>query len=109
MADLPKTPDAATVKINRHFTIDIVRDLAKRGAGGAVCYATGFSEAGAEWVELEAQLMEASGGDLTLLADAMGSGLALLPLSENVARCLRDGARADRGRQSVRFPDVRLE
>ena len=31
--------------VNRHITIDIVASLSARGAGGAVCFASGFSEA----------------------------------------------------------------
>ena len=58
--DLPDSPDAAYVGVNRNLTIDIVRDLAKRGAGGAVCYATGFIEAGDEGSELQERLLEAS-------------------------------------------------
>ena len=49
--ELPGSPDAAYVGVNRHLTIDIVRDLAARGAGGAICYATGFTEAGEEGAE----------------------------------------------------------
>lgn len=64
--DLPGSPDAAYVGVNRYLTIDIVRDLAARGAGGAICYATGFSEAGEEGAELEEQLLEAS-GDMPLV------------------------------------------
>jgi acyl-CoA synthetase (NDP forming) len=64
--DLPGSPDAAYVGVNRHLTVDIVRDLAGRDAGGAVCYATGFTEAGAEGSELEKQLLEAS-GDMPLV------------------------------------------
>jgi acyl-CoA synthetase (NDP forming) len=64
--DLPASPDAAYVGVNRNLTIDIVRDLVARGAGGAVCYATGFSEAGQEGCELEKQLLEAS-GDMPLV------------------------------------------
>ncbi|MEE8306082.1 MAG: CoA-binding protein [Gammaproteobacteria bacterium] len=33
--DLPGSPDAAWLGVNRHLTIDIVRDLAARDAGGA--------------------------------------------------------------------------
>jgi len=66
VADLPGSPDAAYVGVNRHLTIDIVRDLAARSAGGAVCYATGFTEAGEEGSELEAQLLAAS-GDMPLV------------------------------------------
>ncbi len=64
--DLPASPDAAYVGVNRNLTIDIVRDLAARDAGGAVCYATGFSEAGEEGCELEKQLLEVS-GDMPLV------------------------------------------
>jgi acyl-CoA synthetase (NDP forming) len=64
--DLPGSPDAAYVGVNRHLTIDIVRDLAARDAGGAICYATGFTEAGAEGSELEERLLEAS-GDMPLV------------------------------------------
>jgi acyl-CoA synthetase (NDP forming) len=64
--DLPGSPDAAYVGVNRYITIDIVRDLAARGAGGAVCYATGFIEAGEEGSELQKQLLEAS-GDMPLV------------------------------------------
>ncbi len=65
-ADLPGSPDAAYVGVNRYITIDIVRDLAAREAGGAVCYATGFIEAGEEGSDLEKQLLEAS-GDMPLV------------------------------------------
>jgi acetyl-CoA synthetase len=64
--DLPGSPDAAYVGVNRKLTIDIVRDLAGRDAGGAVCYATGFVEAGQEGFELQKQLLEAS-GDMPLV------------------------------------------
>ncbi|UCF28148.1 MAG: acetate--CoA ligase family protein [Chloroflexota bacterium] len=66
VADLPESPDAAYVGVNRYITIDIVRELAKRGAGGAVCYATGFVEFGEEGAELQEQLLEAS-GDMPLI------------------------------------------
>ncbi|MBS7663275.1 acetate--CoA ligase family protein [Pseudomonas lalucatii] len=64
--ELPGSPDAAYVAVNRHLSIDIVRALAERGAGGAVCFATGYGEAGGEGVELQRRLLEAS-GDMPLL------------------------------------------
>jgi acyl-CoA synthetase (NDP forming) len=106
VADLPDSPDAAYVAVNRNLTIDIVRDLAARGAGGAICYATGFTEAGAEGAELERQLRDACGdmplvgpncyGLLNYLDGAMlwpdqqggrrvDSGIALITMSSNVA------------------------
>ncbi|NML76164.1 acetate--CoA ligase family protein [Rhizobium sp. S-51] len=69
VADLPAAPDAAFVGVNRLATIDIMRDLSKRGAGGAVCYASGFSEAVEELPdghELQAKLVEAA-GDMAVL------------------------------------------
>jgi acetyl-CoA synthetase len=64
--ELPGSPDAAYVGVNRHITIDIVRALAARDAGGAICYASGYIEAGQEGSELEARLLEAS-GDMPLI------------------------------------------
>ncbi len=46
--ELPIAPDACFVGINRNATIDAVRELSAIGAGGAVCFASGFSEARAE-------------------------------------------------------------
>ena len=59
VADLPGSPDAAYVGVNRNLTIEIIRELAARNAGGAICYATGFTEAGEEGSELQRQLLEA--------------------------------------------------
>jgi acyl-CoA synthetase (NDP forming) len=106
VADLPGSPDAAYVGVNRNLTIGIVRDLAARDAGGAICYATGFTEAGEEGSELEKQLLEASGdmplvgpncyGILNYLDGAMlwpdqqggrrvEEGVAIITASSNVA------------------------
>jgi len=64
VAELPFAPDAAFVGVNRTLTIEIMRQLSERGAGGAICYASGFSEAVAELAdgqELQAQLVDAAG------------------------------------------------
>lgn len=64
VADLPAAPDAAFVGVNRNLTIEIMRQLRDKGAGGAICYASGFSEAVAELADghdLQAQLVEAAG------------------------------------------------
>jgi len=103
--DLPGSPDAAYIGVNRYLTIDIVRDLAARDAGGAVCYATGFVEAGEEGAKLQEQLLEASGdmpligpncyGLLNYLTGAMlwpdqqgglrvAQGVAIITMSSNV-------------------------
>ncbi len=66
VAELPEPPDAAFVAVNREATVGIVRDLAAIGAGGAVCHAAGFREAGGRGVELQAALVEAA-GDMPIL------------------------------------------
>ncbi len=61
--------DAAFIGVNRNATIDVVRELATLGAGGAVCFASGFSEASAELsdgVDLQADLVAAA-GDMPIL------------------------------------------
>ena len=42
--DLPSPPDATFIGINRSATIDTVQTLSNMGAGGAVCFASGFAE-----------------------------------------------------------------
>lgn len=64
VAELPAAPDAAFIGVNRTLSVEIVRALSAKGAGGAVCYASGFSEAVAELAdgaELQAALVEAAG------------------------------------------------
>lgn len=58
--DLPAAPDAAFVAVNRHATVAAVADLAPLGAGGAVCYASGFREAN-DGGEIEGALLAAAG------------------------------------------------
>ena len=64
LADLPGVPDAAFVAVNRHLTIEAVAQLRALGAGGAVCYASGFAESGD--VDLQVALLEAA-GDMSIL------------------------------------------
>ncbi|MCP4821769.1 MAG: acetate--CoA ligase family protein, partial [Shimia sp.] len=69
LEDLPSAPEAAFVGINRHATIEAVQVLSDMGAGGAVCFASGFSEAAAEDAtggDLQAQLVAAA-GDMPIL------------------------------------------
>ncbi|MEM8655783.1 MAG: acetate--CoA ligase family protein [Pseudomonadota bacterium] len=64
IADLPHAPDAVFLGVNRTATIDLVDELSRIGAGGAVCFASGFSEAGAEDDDaehLQTQLVDAAG------------------------------------------------
>lgn len=69
VSELPAAPDAVFVGINRFATIDVVRDLSNMEAGGAVCFASGFSEAAledADGTQLQIQLLEAA-GDMPIL------------------------------------------
>ena len=59
--DLPAAPDAAYVAVNRHLTVDVVKSLNTIGAGGAICYASGFLEADDIGGKLQSELIEAAG------------------------------------------------
>ncbi|MEM7288754.1 MAG: acetate--CoA ligase family protein [Pseudomonadota bacterium] len=64
IADLPSAPDASFVGVNRELTIDVVEALSEMGAGGAVCFASGFLESDTEQTggaDLQAKLVEAAG------------------------------------------------
>lgn len=63
LADLPHAPDATFIGVNRHLTIDVVRELSAAGAGGAICFAAGFRETAhyeAEGQDLQQALIEAA-------------------------------------------------
>jgi len=62
LRDLPEAPDAAFVGVNRHATVDVVDELNRMGAGGAMCFASGFAEVGEEGMELQDRLVDAAGG-----------------------------------------------
>ena len=64
LADLPGVPDATFIGVNRFATIDVVAELAEMGAGGAICFASGWTEAGEP--ELQARLVAAA-GDMPIL------------------------------------------
>ena len=46
LADLPAAPDATFIGVNRLATLDVVSELAGMGAGGAICFASGWRETG---------------------------------------------------------------
>ena len=66
VADLPGSPDAAFIGVNRHLTIELVKALRARQCGGAICYASGFLEADQTGRQLQAELIEAA-GDMPVL------------------------------------------
>lgn len=109
VADLPAAPDAVFVGINRHATIEVIKTLSDMGAGGAICFASGFSEARAEdnsGADLQAELVAAA-GDMPILGpncyglinaldgvalwpdqhgcDRVAEGVAILTQSSNIA------------------------
>lgn len=59
LSALPSAPDATFIGVNRQATIGVVADLAEMGAGGAICFASGWSEAGEP--ALQADLVAAAG------------------------------------------------
>jgi acyl-CoA synthetase (NDP forming) len=64
ISDLPSVPDAVFIGVNRQATVKIVGELSAAGAGGAVCFASGFREAVAELGDgsaLQETLLEAAG------------------------------------------------
>ena len=64
VSDLPNAPDAAFIGVNRIATIEQVRTLSAKGAGGAVCFASGFLETkdeDADGAALQSALIEAAG------------------------------------------------
>jgi len=105
LSDLPAAPDATFVGINRDATIDTVAALSAMGAGGAVCFASGFAEV-EDGQELNARLLLAAGrmpilgpncyGMINALDGALlwpdqhgclpvESGVAILTQSSNIA------------------------
>ena len=64
LAELPEPPDATFVGVNRHATLDVVAELAAMGAGGAICFASGWTEAGEPGLQ---DRLVASAGDMPIL------------------------------------------
>ncbi|MCA3443363.1 MAG: acetate--CoA ligase family protein [Rhodobacter sp.] len=64
LADLPGVPDATFIGVNRHATLDVVAELSAMGAGGATCFASGWTEAGE--ADLQDRLVAAA-GDMPIL------------------------------------------
>lgn len=86
IADLPCGPDAVFVATNRDLTIKAVAELAAKGAGGAICYASGFAETGDEGRALENRLLEVAGDMAVLGPNCYGlldylHGAALWPVA----------------------------
>jgi acyl-CoA synthetase (NDP forming) len=84
VASLPAAPDASFIAVPREATVEIVGELAKRGAGGAICYASGFAEVGGVGLELQQQLVKNAGAMALVGPNCYGmlnylDGVALWP------------------------------
>lgn len=86
VADLPHAPDAVFIATNRELSLQCVAELAARGAGGAICYASGFAESGEEGRQLQQRLLAAAGNMALLGPNCYGlldylHGAALWPVA----------------------------
>ncbi|MBI3899304.1 MAG: acetate--CoA ligase family protein [Gammaproteobacteria bacterium] len=95
VAELPSAPDASFIAVPREATVEIVTDLNKRGAGGVVCYASGFAEVGDEGAALQRQLVDSAADMAVIGPNCYGvlnylDGAALWPDQHG-------GARVERG------------
>ncbi|WP_179400853.1 acetate--CoA ligase family protein [Burkholderia guangdongensis] len=91
VADLPAAPDAVFVAVPARQAIDVVRALAARGAGGAIVYASGFSETGEDGAALQDALLNAAGDMAVLGPNCYGLingliGCALWPVAHGAPR-----------------------
>jgi len=60
IASLPGAPDAVFLAAPAGQTIGLAGELAAKGAGGAICYASGFAEIGGDGPALQQQIVAAS-------------------------------------------------
>lgn len=67
--DLPSSPDACYIGVNNETTIDLVKRLSAMGAGGAICFASGFSEVASrdESGESRQNRLTEAAGDMPLI------------------------------------------
>lgn len=84
VAALPGAPDAAFVAVPAKATVDVVRQLQQRGAGGVICYASGFAEVGDAGAALQKDLVTAAGAMALIGPNCYGmlnylDGVALWP------------------------------
>ena len=84
VASLPEPPDASFIAVPREATVEVVGQLAARGAGGVVCYASGFAETGAEGRLWQRRLVQSAGAMALVGPNCYGmlnylDGVALWP------------------------------
>ena len=88
--ELPEAPDAVFVAVPAEATVEVVRELAAIGAGGAICYAAGLRR-GRPRPALERELHVAAGGMALLGPNCYGlidfvDGVSLWPVPFPPAR-----------------------
>ncbi len=59
--DLPEAPDASFLYVSKEITKNIIPELAQIGAGGAICFAAGYSELGENGRNQQEELNELAG------------------------------------------------
>ncbi len=104
--ELPEPPDAAFIGVNKLLTIEIIEKLEQVGCGGAICFASGYSETGSNGEELQHKMSKAA-VNMTFLGPncygylnyldhvymwpdqhggkAVNSGVAIIAQSSNIA------------------------
>ncbi len=70
--DLPQPPDAALLALSSDNTVRAAHELAKLGAGGAVCMAAGFAELNDHGTSLQNKLVAVAGNMVILGPNCMG-------------------------------------
>lgn len=85
---LPEAPDATFIAVPREATIQILKELDARDAGGAICYAAGFAEVGGEGIKLQEEFITAAGDLAVVGPNCYGilnyrDGITLWPTGHN--------------------------
>ena len=91
VGELPAGPDAAFVGVDCRATVEVVGQLAAKGAGAAVCHASGFAETGEAGAALQSELVAAAAGMPVVGPNCYGTlsavtGAALWPDVHGLAR-----------------------
>ena len=95
VSELPGAPDASFIGVNRKAAIQVIDQLSEAGAGGAVCFASGFAEAGREdskGADFQHRLVDAAADMPFLGPNCYGyvnylDGTALWPDQHGGTRC----------------------
>lgn len=96
VSELPVSPDASFLAVDKYYSVEVIKALAEREAGGVVAYASGFAEQGAEGARLQEKLVQAK-GDMALVGpNCYGllnylDGVALWP-DEHGGKAVEKGA-----------------